>query len=154
MNLQRLTDLFLSVFDETLCGKKGQFNPDNPAEGLCSVASEAAWFILGGSKTGWIAQMARDPDPNALWSTHWWLKNIDGTLYDPTRSQYELRNSMPPYEKNVFIKGTGFQGIRKVNIDDDPWGIGYTPSKRAELLLRKCLNISKKQKLIIVWLIN
>lgn len=32
----------------------------NPTYGFCSVASEAAWFLLGGGASGWLPCVARD----------------------------------------------------------------------------------------------
>lgn len=112
----------------------------NPTQGFCSVASEAAWFALGGSKQGWSAYTARD-DNNVV---HWWLQHTSGLIFDPTVEQYTSIGGLPPYQKNVPIKACGFMGVRKD--PDNCWGFERKPSRRAQNLLNaieKNINLKK-----------
>ena len=36
------------------------WTPENPTVGLCSVASEASWFVLGGLESPWVPMVVRD----------------------------------------------------------------------------------------------
>ena len=102
------------------------------------MASEAAWFILGGKASGWVAQVGLNTDPTAAWATHWWLKHrTTGERFDPTAEQYICQGLLPPYARGVDGKGAGFMGMRKR--ENDPWGTGYQPSLRATLLLESLL---------------
>lgn len=113
---------------------RAQWSTDNPTAGLCSVASEAAWFILGGLQSDWVPYVVRD----GASGTHWWLQNKEtGERFDPTVDQYRSRGRLPPYERGLEGKGGGFMGIRKA--PDSEWGFGRKPSLRAQRLLDRVL---------------
>lgn len=80
--------------------------------GHCYVASEAAYHLLGGKKSGWKSQFVRH-----LGCPHWFLKHRDGTLLDLTAEQFQ---SPVDYERAV---GKGF--------------LTKKPSKRARILMRR-----------------
>lgn len=115
-------DLLLPEFQK-------KWSSANPTQGFCSVASEAAWFVLGGSKQGWSAYTARD-DNNIV---HWWLQHTSGLIFDPTAEQYTSIGKLPPYQRNATIKACGFMGVRKDS--DNVWGFERKPSLRAQKLL-------------------
>lgn len=113
---------------------RAHWSPENRTAGLCSVASEAAWFVLGGSPAGWVPQVASDGPAG----THWWLAHRpSGTVFDPTRAQYDQVGSCPPYERGAVARGTGFMGVRRD--PENPWGLGLKPSLRAQQLLERLL---------------
>lgn len=114
-----------------------QWTPGNPTAGFCSVAAEAAWFILGGKEAGWVAHAARDTDG----STHWWLMHESGERYDPTAEQYHLVGETTPYERGIKSIPCGFMGVRRD--EQSPWGTGRKPSLRAQALLEKMDAIPK-----------
>ena len=99
----------------------------NPTRGFCSVASEAAWFLLGGGAGGWLPCVGRDDSGG----THWWLEACDGGMrIDPTADQYFSRGATPPYARGHH--GT-FMGQRRD--PDSPFGFGMRPGLRAGRLL-------------------
>lgn len=113
------------------------WSDENPTLGFCSVASEAAWFLLGGKPSGWMSYVGRDDTG----CTHWWLQKKTGEIFDPTRHQYENIGKTPPYESG---RPCAFMGIRK-----DPkntWGFERRPGRRAEKLLIKILGSSPPKK--------
>ena len=115
-------DLLKSPYKEKWCA-------ENPTYGFCTVASEAAWFLLGGKEAGWVAHTARDTDK----STHWWLQHASGVVFDPTREQYDCVDSTPPYERGLKCNAGGFMGVR---VDpESAWGNGRKPGNRAAKLL-------------------
>lgn len=122
-------DLLLPIFRQT-------WSESNPTAGFCSVASEAAWFVLGGSPNGWGAYTARDNN-NVV---HWWLQHTSGLVFDPTSEQYTSQNIPLPYHTST-IKACGFMGVRKD--PDNEWGFQRKPSHRAQ----KLLNIMKHNTL-------
>jgi hypothetical protein len=71
-------------------------NP-NPVAGHCYVASEALFHRLGGKSAGWTPQSIRHEG-----GPHWYLKNQDGTIIDPTADQFE---TPVPYDQG---RGCGF----------------------------------------------
>ena len=104
----------------------------NPTAGLCAVAAEAAWFVLGGPASGWVPRVARD----GMAGTHWWLEHPgDGRRFDPTAAQYRSQGKTPPYERGIPGRGAGFMGIRQD--PTSPWGFGRRPSERAARLLKR-----------------
>ena len=108
-----------------------EWTPENPTYGFCSIASEAAWFILGGKEAGWVANNVREEDG----STHWWLEHQSGLRFDPTAEQYYKANDVPPYERGIKGRPGGFMGLRRD--EQSPWGNERRPGLRAqELLLR------------------
>ena len=105
--LVNLTDDLLSK--EYLKLKKN--NPKLPATtGHCYVASEAAYYLLGGKDEGWTPQFIRH-----LGCPHWFLKHSSGMILDLTYNQFK---SPVDYTK---ARGTGF--------------LTKTPSKRTKKLM-------------------
>ena len=105
------------------------WSEENPTFGFCSIASEAAWFLLGGKPAGWVAHCAREQDG----STHWWLKHASGVVFDPTVDQYHRVGRLAPYERGVPGRATGFMGVRKD--PENVWGTERRPGLRAQALL-------------------
>lgn len=90
------------VKDVRVCLEDGDRKPeyrghDNPIAGHCYVASEILYKKLGGKKAGWTPQTIRHEG-----GTHWYLKNQNGTIIDPTADQFE---TAVPYAKG---RGCGF----------------------------------------------
>lgn len=113
---------------------RADWSPDNPTAGLCSVACEAAWFVLGGLPSAWVPRVARDGEAG----THWWLEHREtGARFDPTDEQYRTRGAVPPYERGLEGKGAGFMGLRRD--PGSPWGFERRPSARAQALLDRML---------------
>lgn len=130
---QSLTpDLLLPVFQKN-------WTPANPTAGFCSVASEAAWFVLGGAQQGWSARTARDHN-NVV---HWWLQHTSGLIFDPTVEQYTSFGLRPPYQTNCAVKACGFMGVRQD--PNNEWGFERKPSLRAQKLLNAIHNNLKKE---------
>lgn len=120
-------DLLSSAYRHT-------WSESNPTAGLCSVASEAAWFILGGLNSPWTPMVVRDGDAG----THWWLENRHtGQRFDPTEEQYRSQGRLPPYERGLPGQGGGFMGIRRD--EGSAWGFERKPSNRAQQLLERVL---------------
>lgn len=105
------------------------WSPENPTYGFCSVASEALYFLLGGSLAGWKAVVGRDES-----GTHWWLESETGRRLDPTADQYLSQGKRPPYDQG---RPGGFMGMREE--PGSPWGFGRRPSRRAKDLLDRVL---------------
>ena len=99
-------------FHPELVHKKYRRSPF-PA-GLCYVGTEALWYLLGGSESGYTPHYIRLDG-----ETHWFLKNKSGEVLDVTRDQFPNRQWLPYHEG----KGCGFLTKRpskrtKVIIDD------------------------------------
>ena len=71
-------------------------NP-NEVAGHCYVASEVIYHELGGKAAGWTPQTIQHEG-----GPHWYLKNQDGTIIDPTADQFE---TPVPYSDG---RGCGF----------------------------------------------
>lgn len=132
LNLDELRKRLHAALDPSLLHPRyrAQWTKENPTFGMCSVASEAAWFMLGGSAKGWHAYVTQDP-----WSggTHWWLEHRSGLRFDPTEEQYLTQGQQPPYHRGLPGKPCGFMGIR---VDpNSPWGFDRKPSTRAQALI-------------------
>lgn len=78
--------------------------------GHCYVASEAAYYLLGGKEEGW-----KPMHMTHLGASHWFLKHESGYILDLTYNQFK---SPLDYSR---ARGTGF--------------LTKTPSKRAKKLL-------------------
>jgi len=78
--------------------------------GHCYVASEAAYYLLGGKESGWKPMHMKQ-----LGASHWFLKHESGFILDLTRSQFK---SPIDYSK---ARGAAF--------------LTKQPSKRAKKLL-------------------
>lgn len=137
--LQDLQARIVSALDPSLLRAPydGQWTTENPTAGFCSVASEAAWFLLGGKQAGWVAHHARDLDG----STHWWLMHETGVRFDPTADQYRCVGKVPPYERGIPGTAGGFMGMRRD--PDSPWGNERKPGLRAQALLERMDAIPK-----------
>lgn len=71
---------------------------ENPLAGHCYVASEAAYHLMGGRKSGWVPQNVRHEG-----DSHWFLRHrATGEVLDPTAEQFR---APVPYELGV---GKGF----------------------------------------------
>lgn len=80
--------------------------------GHCYVASEAAYYLLGGKESGWKPCYIKH-----LSVSHWYLKHESGAILDLTKEQFQ---TPVDYEKG---RGTGF--------------LTKEPSKRARTLLKR-----------------
>lgn len=89
---------------------------DHPTTGHCYIAAEALYHLLGGKDNGLAAYVIKKRN----W-THWFLKDENGNILDPTRDQFDGR---PPYESG---RKTGF--------------LTSWPSKRARVVLARCLQM-------------
>lgn len=78
--------------------------------GQCYVASEAAYYLLGGKEEGWKPMHMKH-----LGVSHWFLKHESGFILDLTASQFQS-----PLDYSG-ARGTGF--------------LTKEPSKRAKKLL-------------------
>jgi hypothetical protein len=78
--------------------------------GHCYVASEAAYYLLGGKEEGWKAMHMTH-----LGASHWFLLHDSGKVLDITANQFSV---LPDYNK---ARGTGF--------------LTKNPSKRAKKLI-------------------
>ena len=112
-----------------------EWTPANPTAGFCSVAAEAAYFLLGGPLQGWVAMVAKDP----LGGTHWWLerersKGSPRERFDPTEEQYLIEGELPPY---ALGRPGGFMGQRQD--PTSPFAFGRRPGHRASMLLQRIL---------------
>lgn len=132
-NLSQLRTTIQACLSPDLLHKnfRPQWAPDNPTWGFCSVASEAAWFVLGGSQKGWSAYTARDEKG----IVHWWLQHTSGLIFDPTEEQYTSQGKKPPYRAGAAGRIGGFMGVRKD--EGNEWGFDRKPSLRAQQLLDK-----------------
>jgi hypothetical protein len=114
-------------------GYRDSWSADNPTRGFCSIASEVAYFILGGPTQGWVAMVGADP----AGGTHWWLERpteAGRERFDPTAAQYLSREITPPYERG---RGGGFMGQRKD--PSSPFGFYRRPGLRAQVVLNALL---------------
>lgn len=123
MNWSDFRGLILDNLSDDLLSKEykrlRERNPNLPAStGHCYVASEAAYYMLGGKEEGWTPQFIRH-----LGCSHWFLKHESGFILDLTYNQFK---SPIDYSK---ARGTGF--------------LTKTPSKRTVKLLNR-IRDSKK----------
>lgn len=117
MNWEEFKYLMVSNLSEDLLDKKyramkakATYLPET--FGHCYVASEAAYYLLGGKAEGWKSHHIKH-----MGSSHWFLKHKDGTVLDLTASQFKVPIN---YDKAL---GKGF--------------LTKEPSKRARLLMKK-----------------
>lgn len=73
---------------------------DDPT-GWCYVASEAIYYLAGGKAAG-ITPVQAKVIIDGKEVSHWWLRDEDGSIVDPTATQF---HSPFPYEKG---RGRGF----------------------------------------------
>lgn len=88
----------------------------HPVAGHCYAAAEALYHALGGLQAGLTPQVARDPEGG----THWWLRDREGAILDPTKEQYIAVGKQPPY---LTGRGAGF--------------LTRQPSRRARTILQR-----------------
>jgi hypothetical protein len=88
----------------------------HPVAGHCYSASEALFHFLGGKPAGLVAFVARDHEGG----THWWLKDKDGNILDPTKAQYTAFGRQPPYATG---RAVGF--------------LTKKPSRRAQIVMQR-----------------
>lgn len=81
--------------------------------GHCYVASEAAYYLLGGKIKGWKSMFIKHEG-----YPHWFLKHNSGIIIDITNQQFK---TTVDYDKAI---GKGF--LTKI------------PSKRTQVLLKRC----------------
>lgn len=106
-----------NLSDDLLSSRYRKLKTKNSAAtfGHCYVASECAYYLLGGKNKGWKPQFIKHEDSN-----HWFLLNNDGTILDITANQFK---TTPDYSK---AKGIGF--------------LTNKPSKRCLELLKRIEN--------------
>jgi hypothetical protein len=102
MNWDQFTNLIQDSLSDDLLSPayrkvKEQHPEANEAFGHCYVATEAAYYLLGGKEEGWSPQFVR-----VAGYAHWYLKHQSGFIYDPTASQFKIAI---PYHLG---KGKGF----------------------------------------------
>ena len=114
--IDHLTDDLLTTKYRRI--KKGANVPNT--FGHCYVASEAAYYLLGGKEEGW-----KPMHMTHLGASHWFLKHESGFILDLTYNQFK---SPLDYTK---ARGTGF--------------LTKEPSKRAKMLL---IRIKESQAVI------
>jgi hypothetical protein len=79
---QRVVKVVQACLTDELRQRRYRGDP-NPLRGHCSVASEAVYFLLGGKKAGWTPTTIKVGD-----EVHWYLKNRQGKVIDPTAGQF------------------------------------------------------------------
>lgn len=72
-----------SVLTPELLPAEWQNHP-HPMGGYCYVASEALYYLLGGSEAGLTVKRAPCEG-----GEHWWLEDADGKLIDATADQFD-----------------------------------------------------------------
>ena len=106
----------------------------HPTQGFCFLASEASFFLLGGTAKGWQPMVGLDKQG----MTHWWLEQfMESSIHptervDPTDGQYLDQGQIPPYH-------TGRPGWflnQRLN-KQHPMGLGIAPSSMAQALLER-----------------
>ena len=93
----------------------------DPVAGHCSVASEAAYHLLGGKAAGYTPMFIRHEG-----APHWFLRTPEGKVLDITATQFR---TPVPYTQG---RGKGFQTPRR-----DPRTGVQLPSKRAQTLIAR-----------------
>lgn len=122
MQWEDFKNLIINNLSDDLLSKQyvqlRQSNPELPnCFGHCYVASEAAYYLLGGREDGWQPCYVKH-----LGASHWYLKHTSGGILDLTSEQFQ---SPVAYERGG---GKGF--------------LTQKPSKRAKLLLQRIANSS------------
>lgn len=83
--------------DDLLSDKYKNLERSSKTEGHCYASAEALFHMLGGKANGLVAQVASFEE-NGEKLTHWWLKDKNGQILDPTADQFYAVGSKPPYE--------------------------------------------------------
>lgn len=79
---QSLVEAVRSVLTPELLPREWQDHP-HPMGGYCYVASEALYYMLGGTEAGLTAKRAPCPG-----GEHWWVEGPHGKLIDATADQF------------------------------------------------------------------
>ena len=90
-----------ALTDDLLQPKYRNSPRKSDVEGHCYAAAEAVYHLLGGKAAGLTPMVGRDAEGG----THWWLRDSDGKIIDPTGDQYEYLGMERPYDTG---KGAGF----------------------------------------------
>jgi hypothetical protein len=122
MNLRRLDDLILACLsDDLLKPKYRNIKSACPAvAGHCYVASETAFYLLGGKSNGWKPMHMQHEG-----ISHWFLQHQSGKIYDPTMLQF--------VRKPDYTKARGMAFLTK------------KPSKRAKILIDRIKQLNKEE---------
>lgn len=111
--------------DDLLTGQYAKSKRQSKTEGHCYAAAEALYHFLGGREAGYIPCVATFTEGN-IRVTHWWIKNAQGEIFDPTSEQFTAIGYNPPYELG---KGSGF--------------LTKQPSKRAAIIMKRVLELEE-----------
>lgn len=105
--------------DDLLSGNYAKMQRQSPTEGHCYACAEAMYHMMGGTHAGLTACVASFEE-NGQKMTHWWLKNKQGEIIDPTADQFYAVGATPPYEAG---HAAGF--------------LTKAPSKRAQEIIKR-----------------
>jgi len=83
--------------DELLPLKYKDVERSSNVEGHSYASTEALFYLLGGKSSGLEPQVATF-EKNGENVTHWWLKDEQGKILDPTADQFYTTGQNPPYE--------------------------------------------------------
>lgn len=129
IEINHLIEQIQSVLsDDLLSPKYAKLKKQSHTEGHCYAASEALYHLLGGKNAGYIPAVASFSE-NGEKFTHWWIRNTEGTIFDPTASQFTEIGQQPPYHLG---KGAGF--------------LTKLPSKRASQIIDRVLSLNSPTK--------
>jgi hypothetical protein len=81
---------------------------DNPLIGHCYCAAEAAYHLLGGRQNSlsvYVLLHRTWPQGLAKGETHWFLKDQDGNIIDPTAEQFDIPIEYDKATKTGFLTG-------------------------------------------------
>lgn len=112
---------------DLLTGQYAKQTQRSHTEGHCYAAAEALYHLLGGKEAGYTPCVATFTDNNQR-ATHWWIKNKNGEIFDPTAEQFTAIGDTPPYHLG---KGAGF--------------LTRQPSKRAATILQRLKELNQNQ---------
>lgn len=103
LNVEK-TNMYIKLIHKHLSSDllMGQYK-DKPVNahstyGLCSVASEALYFMLGGLNSDLVSYVVRDDG-----STHWWLQDSNGVILDSTVSNIHLLVNYHPIKEGYWV---------------------------------------------------
>jgi len=120
MNIDQLMQNIGSVLSsDLLTPKYARLERRSPTEGHCYAAAEALYHILGGKQNGYTPCVASFVE-NEQTFTHWWIRDREGKIWDPTQSQFTSIGQSVPYHLG---RGAGF--------------LTGLPSKRAVIIINR-----------------
>ena len=71
--------------------------PIHPLHGKCFVTASFCYYFAGGQQKGWTLKCIKKqfvyitlPNGEDLKTTHWFIENSDGTIFDPSKSQFSF----------------------------------------------------------------